>query len=212
MPFFVHSVYLPHNFTVFLKTTMDPLNSPVVWAVTPWSSETNRRFRGTRRLHLQGQNISQARNQHDRAASSLSWMLAGRFGGTHYLHLQSRGISEARNEPKQAARLACRLLLLVSWLAYSSTLKMYEVYSSETLLFLRTETWLETFCVRSETLTDVVMKICTFWDVTPCSPLKLNQRYRGKRRLNLHGWRVSRKKKQHETGSKQTLSDFLMMM
>jgi hypothetical protein len=30
-----------------------------------------------------------------------------------------------------------------------------------------------------EVLTAVVMKSSVFWDITPCSPLKVNQRFRG---------------------------------
>jgi hypothetical protein len=41
-----------------------------------------------------------------------------------------------------------------------------------------------------------------FWDIKPCSPLKLNRRFGGTCRLHLQGWRVSRGRNQHEPGSK----------
>jgi hypothetical protein len=34
--------------------------------------------------------------------------------------------------------------------------------------------WLCPFCVGSEVLTAVVMKSSIFWNITPCSPLKVN--------------------------------------
>jgi hypothetical protein len=33
-------------------------------------------------------------------------------------------------------------------------------------------------CVGFEVLTAVVMKCIVLWDITPCSPLKVNRRYR----------------------------------
>jgi hypothetical protein len=42
-----------------------------------------------------------------------------------------------------------------------------------------------------EVLTAVVMKSCIYWDITPCSPLKVNRRYGGIFRLHLQGWRIS---------------------
>jgi hypothetical protein len=36
-----------------------------------------------------------------------------------------------------------------------------------------------------EVLTAVVMKSSIFWDITPCSPLKVNQRFGGTYRLHL---------------------------
>jgi hypothetical protein len=41
-----------------------------------------------------------------------------------------------------------------------------------------------------------------FWDIKPCSPLKLNRRFGGTCRLHLQGWRVSQGKNQNEPGSK----------
>jgi hypothetical protein len=39
--------------------------------------------------------------------------------------------------------------------------------------------------VGSEVLTAMVMKSNIFWDITPCSPLKVNRRFGGAYRLNL---------------------------
>jgi hypothetical protein len=43
------------------------------------------------------------------------------------------------------------------------------------------------FYVGFEVLTEVVMKSAIFWVITPCSPLKINRRFRGTYRLHLQG-------------------------
>jgi hypothetical protein len=43
-----------------------------------------------------------------------------------------------------------------------------------------------------EVLTAVVTKSTIFWDITPCSPLKVNRRFGGTYRLHLQGGRKSR--------------------
>jgi hypothetical protein len=43
-----------------------------------------------------------------------------------------------------------------------------------------------------EVLTAVVMKSTIFWDITPCSPLKVNRRFGGTHRLHLQSRRISR--------------------
>jgi hypothetical protein len=45
-----------------------------------------------------------------------------------------------------------------------------------------------------DVLTDVVMNITMFWDVTPCSQLKIKRRFEGMYRLHLQG-RISRARK-----------------
>jgi hypothetical protein len=47
-----------------------------------------------------------------------------------------------------------------------------------------------------ELLTVVVMKSTVFWDIMPCSPLKVNQRFRGAYHLHLQGRRISRARNQ----------------
>jgi hypothetical protein len=42
-----------------------------------------------------------------------------------------------------------------------------------------------------EVLKEVVMKSIVIWDITPCSPLKVNRSFGGKYRLHLHGQRIS---------------------
>jgi hypothetical protein len=42
------------------------------------------------------------------------------------------------------------------------------------------------------------MKSTVFWDITPCSPLKVNRRFGGTFRLNLQG-RISRAKYQRKS-------------
>jgi hypothetical protein len=45
-------------------------------------------------------------------------------------------------------------------------------------------------CVGFQVLTEVVMKHFVFWDITPCSLLKLNH-FGGTCHLHLQGWRIS---------------------
>jgi hypothetical protein len=53
-----------------------------------------------------------------------------RFGSTRHLHLQSGRLSQARTRLKQVATRAC--FMLVSYMIYSSTLKMEATCPSET--------------------------------------------------------------------------------
>jgi hypothetical protein len=53
--------------------------------------------------------------------------------------------------------------------------------------------------VRCEVLTAVVMKSFIFWDVTPCSLLKVNQSFRGTCSLILQAERRSQARNQHES-------------
>jgi hypothetical protein len=43
-----------------------------------------------------------------------------------------------------------------------------------------------------EVFTAVVMKCTIFWDIMPCSPLKVNRRFGGTYRLHLQGRKMSR--------------------
>jgi hypothetical protein len=61
-----------------------------------------------------------------------------------------------------------------------------------------------------EVLTAVVMKISIFWDITPCSPLKVNRRFGETYRLHLQGRRVSQKRNQSEAGSKQIRGEIFL--
>jgi hypothetical protein len=54
-----------------------------------------------------------------------------------------------------------------------------------------------------EVLTVVVMKNSVIWDITPCSPLKVNRRFRGTSRVHLQGRRISEARNQCEAGGKQ---------
>jgi hypothetical protein len=49
----------------------------------------------------------------------------------------------------------------------------------------------------------MVMKSSVFWDITPCSPLKINRLLGGTRSLHLQSWRISQVRNQREAGSKQ---------
>jgi phosphatidylserine synthase len=52
----------------------------------------------------------------------------------------------------------------------------------------------------------VVMNSSVFWDITPCSPLKVNRRFVGTCRLYLQVRRISQARNQHEAGSKHIYS------
>jgi hypothetical protein len=54
--------------------------------------------------------------------------------------------------------------------------------------------------VEFEALTAVVMKSPIFWDITPCSPLKVNRRFGGTCRLNFQGRRIDKARFLHEAG------------
>jgi hypothetical protein len=56
----------------------------------------------------------------------------------------------------------------------------------------------------------VVMKSSTFWDITPCSPLKVNWRFWGTCCFHLQGRRVSQARNQHEASSKQSFTCCLL--
>jgi hypothetical protein len=55
-----------------------------------------------------------------------------------------------------------------------------------------------------EVLTAAVMKIIIFWDITPCSPLKVNWRFGRTFRLLLQGRGISQSRNQREAGGKQS--------
>jgi hypothetical protein len=45
--------------------------------------------------------------------------------------------------------------------------------------------------MRFEDLTEVVIKSVVFWDITLCSPLKVNGRFGGICRLNMQGRKIT---------------------
>jgi hypothetical protein len=59
--------------------------------------------------------------------------------------------------------------------------------------------------VGSEVLTAVVMKSSMFWDITPCSQLKVNRRFTGTCHLHLQGRRKSRARYQRESRWQRSL-------
>jgi hypothetical protein len=99
------------------------LKSTIFWDITPYSPlKVNRRFWGTYRLHLQGRRIiSRARNQGDSRADDIP---------THH------GIQNFAN--REVWFCLPHALTLVSCAAYSSTLKMEAICSSETSDFQQT--------------------------------------------------------------------------
>jgi hypothetical protein len=59
------------------------------------------------------------------------------------------------------------------------------------------------YLVRSEILTETVMKSSIFWDITPCSPLNVNRRFGGTCRFRLLGRRESQARISVKSGGKQ---------
>jgi hypothetical protein len=53
-----------------------------------------------------------------------------------------------------------------------------------------------------EVLTAGLMKSTIFWDITPCSSLKVNRRFGRTYRLHLYGRKISRARNQRETEEK----------
>jgi hypothetical protein len=49
----------------------------------------------------------------------------------------------------------------------------------------------------------VVMKSYIFWDMTPCTPVKVNRRFGGIYHLHLEGRRISQARNWHVAGSQQ---------
>jgi hypothetical protein len=60
-----------------------------------------------------------------------------------------------------------------------------------------------------EVITAVVMKSSAriFWDITPYSPMKVNQRFGRTRRLHLQGRRISQARNQLESRRRQNSSN-----
>jgi hypothetical protein len=50
------------------------------------------------------------------------------------------------------------------------------------------------------------VNILLFWDITPCSPLKVNGRFGGIYRLHLQGGRISRTRNQRESRRQRQVS------
>jgi hypothetical protein len=55
----------------------------------------------------------------------------------------------------------------------------------------------------SEVMQDIWFS--NWWYITPCSPLKVNGRFRGTRHIHLQGRRIPRARNQHEVGRKQNV-------
>jgi hypothetical protein len=55
-------------------------------------------------------------------------------------------------------------------------------------------------------------KISVFWDITSCSPLKVNRCIGGTCRRIFRTEKRSQARKQHEAGSKQSLNSFVVLL
>jgi hypothetical protein len=56
------------------------------------------------------------------------------------------------------------------------------------------------------------LKSFIFWDITPCSSMKVNRRFAGTCVLRLRSWGVSQPTVQHEAGGKQSFILFLSLI
>jgi hypothetical protein len=80
------------------------------------------------------------------------------------------------------------------------------------------EIWLQTYVYTFKTgfarvgfkvLTPVVMMNTIFWDITPCSPLKVNRCSGGICDLHLQGKRINQARNQHEPNGKKVLGGYM---
>jgi hypothetical protein len=55
------------------------------------------------------------------------------------------------------------------------------------------------------------MESSVFWNVMPCSLVKVNWHFRGTYHLYLQDWRVSKARYQQEAGDKQSLLSWLLV-
>jgi hypothetical protein len=62
-------------------------------------------------------------------------------------------------------------------------------------------------CVGFEVLIAVIMKNTVLWDITPCSPLKVNWRFGGTCHLHLQGRRITRARNQRDSRWEAELFD-----
>jgi hypothetical protein len=72
------------------------------------------------------------------------------------------------------------------------------------------ETW--SITLREEQI--LKLKSATFWDITPCSPLKINRRFRGTYCLHLQGRRISQARNQGKSSARKTafMPDFARLI
>jgi hypothetical protein len=71
---------------------------------------------------------------------------------------------------------------------------------------VRDDTMICAIVVGFGVLTAVIMKSSIFWDITSCSPLKVNARFGGTFRVCLQGQRFNQARNQHDVGSKLTIA------
>jgi hypothetical protein len=83
--------------------------------------------------------------------------------------------------------------------------KFYCSWNSQFVIFTKRSVmpiiWEKSVYLRFEVLTAMVMKRFVFWDITPCSPLKVNRRFGGTCRIHLQGRRINQARNQHESCS-----------
>jgi hypothetical protein len=53
-------------------------------------------------------------------------------------------------------------------------------------------------------ISNSTLKMCIFWGIMPCSPLKVNRRFRGTCHFQLQDRRISKARNHHEAGSKHS--------
>jgi hypothetical protein len=80
-------------------------------------------------------------------------------------------------------------VLLCGWLMYS----MYVILICSYWLVLYPEIYLQIWIFGTNKLIDwlIDMKSSVFWDIIPCSPLKVKQRFRGTWHVHLQDWEIA---------------------
>jgi hypothetical protein len=94
----------------------------------------------------------------------------------------------------------CGLLVTVIWcLQASFSLSIHNVQQFLIYLLVNKST-----SIVFEILTVVVIKSSVFWDITPCSPFKVNQHFGGTCHLHFQGRSISLVRNQCEAGTKKS--------
>jgi hypothetical protein len=112
---------------------------------------------------------------------------------TKYIPLSLNRLQNTREPFPPHSHRARWWSILISWI--TTVLKRISTIST---FFVKRSTNETLLYVGFEVLTAVVMENTVLWDITPCSPLKVNRRFGGAYRLHLQG-RISRARYQRES-------------
>jgi hypothetical protein len=103
--------------------------------------------------------------------------------------------------------ICCRHCLYLQGEEHLSPVRISFSYSGPVLASRRQFYWCVKVIIDVPTVHRTIRTLkntTTFWDITPCSPSKVNRRFEKICRLRLQGRRVSRARNQCEAGSKQS--------